>query len=119
MLNFWPACQSFWNPYKLSVCVYSAQIASPNYKYLNINESESLRIDAVGNSNKTSNWQEDPVLLPLHVNFFFYFIISKMCSYKWQQILIMGEGKEWIIDLHRWDLFQRLIHWDNYENAKL
>ena len=44
MLNFWPACQPFWNPYKLSVCVYSAQIASPNYKYLNINESESLEL---------------------------------------------------------------------------
>jgi len=34
----------FRNPYKLSVGVYSAQIASPNYKYLNINESESLEL---------------------------------------------------------------------------
>lgn len=33
----------------------------------------------------------------------------------------MGAGgrEEWIIDLHRWDLFQSLIHWDTHENAKL
>lgn len=34
----------FTNPFKLFIGVYSSQIASPNYKYLNINESGSLEL---------------------------------------------------------------------------
>lgn len=106
----------FRNPYKLFIGVYSAQIAS-NCKYLNINESGSLEL---------MQWA---ILIKLQIDrkiqfyfhhvIFFHFIVNKIFSYKWQQIPIIGEGKEWIIDLHRWDLFQRLIHLDTFENAKL
>lgn len=34
----------FSNPYKLFIGVYCSQIASPNYKYLNVNGSGSLEL---------------------------------------------------------------------------
>lgn len=34
----------FRNPYKLFIGVHHSQMASPNYKYLNINESGSLEL---------------------------------------------------------------------------
>lgn len=81
------------NPYKLFIGVYCSQIASPNYKYLNINERGSLELMQWAIPIKLQIGRKTQFYFHWMLIFFFYFIINKTCSYKWQQIPTWGRER--------------------------